>query len=102
MKGEAIANLQTAVAAVAEALGQLGLTVAPKENPNQLLGYDGLRQALAIDGKEMSERNVKRIAAKHKRILRPVPMGPKLVGFRRVNVQRLIDHLESTGELGRL
>ena len=54
---------------------------------------EGLARALAVDGKPMAERSVKRIAERFRRILRPVKLGHRTVGFRPVDVERLKAHL---------
>jgi hypothetical protein len=65
-----------------------------------LLGYEGLRQRLAIDGKPPCLRTVKEIVRKHRRIIRPVELGHKLVGFRPPRVDALIAHLAGDEPIG--
>lgn len=65
-----------------------------------LLGYEGLRARLAIDGKMPCLRTVKTIVRKHRRIIRPVELGHKLVGFRLPRVEALIAHLAGDEQIG--
>ena len=67
--------------------GELGVS------SSGLLGYSGLAGEFAVDGKPMSERSVKRLAARHRKILKPVKLGHRTVGFRRADVERLKSHL---------
>lgn len=65
-----------------------------------LLGYEGLRARLAIDGKMPCLRTVKEIVRKHRRIIRPVELGHKLIGFRPPRVEALIAHLAGDEIIG--
>lgn len=58
-----------------------------------LLGYDGLRARLAVDGRMPCLRTVKTLARRYRAILRPVPLGHRTVGFRPASVDRLLAHL---------
>jgi hypothetical protein len=61
-----------------------------------LLSYEDLRDRLTIGVKHPhrpSLRTVKGIVAKHRAIVRPVPLGHSLVGFRPASVEKLISHL---------
>jgi hypothetical protein len=66
-----------------------------------LLGYQGLRERLAIDGKKPCLRTVKALVAKHRAIIRPVILGHRTVGFRPARVEALLAHLAGDDQLGR-
>lgn len=65
-----------------------------------LLGYEGLRERLSIDGKKPCLRTVKTLVSRHRRIIRPVELGHKLVGFRPSRVEALIAHLAGDEQIG--
>lgn len=91
MKLEEIAQELAVIRAAVETLPRQMEQARARETG--LLGYDGLRERLAVDGKLPCLRTVKNIARRHKSILRPVPLGHRTVGFRPVNVDRLLAHL---------
>lgn len=61
--------------------------------PTGLLGYEGLRERLAIDGKKPCLRKVKALVARYKAVIRPVQLGHKMVGFRPSSVDAFLAHL---------
>ena len=65
-----------------------------------LLGYQGLRERLAIDGKLPCLRKVKALAKKHRAILRPVELGYRSVGFRPARVEALLSYLAGDQQIG--
>ncbi len=65
-----------------------------------LIGYQGLRERLAIDGKKPCLRTVKALASRYKNVLRPVPLGHRTVGFRPARVEALLSHLAGDPKIG--
>lgn len=65
-----------------------------------LIGYEGLREMLAIDGKKPCLRTVKALARRHEAVLRPVRLGHKSVGFRAARVEALLAHLAGDPVIG--
>lgn len=63
-----------------------------------LIGYQGLRACLAIDGKKPCLRKVKSLVSKHKGVIRPVALGHNMVGFRPARVEALIAHLSGENQ----
>lgn len=86
--GAIAASLAEAAAGLRALLG----SDAPASNGG-LLGYEGLARELAVDGRVMTDRNVKSLAAKYRKILRPVKLGHRTVGFRRADVEKLKAYL---------
>lgn len=70
--------------------------------PSGLLGYEGLQERLAIDGRKPCLRTVKHLAVRYRSILRPVKLGHRLVGFRQTSVDALIAHLAGDEKIGAL
>jgi hypothetical protein len=65
-----------------------------------LLGYQGLRERLAIDGKKPCLRTVKALVKKHRKVIRPVELGHRLVGFRPARVEAFLAHLAGDPQIG--
>lgn len=65
-----------------------------------LLGYEGLRERLAIDGRKPCLRTVKSLARKYRGVLRPVKLGHRMVGFRPSRVDALLAHLAGDPRIG--
>lgn len=65
-----------------------------------LLGYEGLRERLAIDGRKPSLRTVKTLVKRYSAVIRPVKMGHKMVGFRPARVEALLAHIAGDPEMG--
>jgi hypothetical protein len=74
----------------------------PAPTNGGLIGYEGLRQCLAIDGKLPAIKTVKRLAAKHRGVLRPIRLGHRSVGFRQSNVTAFLSKLAGDPPLQRL
>lgn len=91
----AIEPVKEALEHLVEVLRGLGLNVVPADSAqNGLLSYEGVARRLAIDGKQMSLRELKAFLAKHRKTCPRVRIGHKTVGFRPANVDRLIAKLE--------
>lgn len=67
----------------------------------ELLGYKGLQERLAIDGKKPCMRKVHTIAKRHRHVLRPVKIGQR-VAFRPERVSALLAHLAGDPQIGGL
>lgn len=59
-----------------------------------LVGYEGLRERLAIDGKLPCLRTVKALVRKHRAVLRPIELGHRLVGFHPARIEPFLTALE--------
>lgn len=65
-----------------------------------LIGYEGLRECLAIDGQKPCMRKVKQLVRRHRAVIRPVEMGHRLVGFRPARVEAFIAALAGDEKIG--
>lgn len=67
-----------------------------------LIGYEGLRERLAIDGKLPCLRTVKSLVEKFRGVIRPVELGHRMVGFRESRVEAFLEAMEGAkrGGLG--
>jgi hypothetical protein len=64
----------------------------------RLLGYETISEMLAVDGKQVSVRSLKRYLRQHRDIMTPVKIGGN-VGYPEAQVKKMIARL--LGERGR-
>lgn len=89
-------ELETVLAGLRDEVRRaVGIVEDARLRSRGLVGYEGLRERLAIDGKLPCMRTVKKLAKKYAGVLPPVPVGHRLVGFRLSRVEAFLAAMES-------